>query len=79
MIIEFEPNRILLSCPPKWWLYYKTENETYFNKISVTYEQLKQFLETYGYETNDILELKNFGIDIKNIKQNKNLFTQTET
>lgn len=73
MIIEFEPNRMLLSCPSQWWLYYKTENEPHFNKISVTYEQLKIFLETYGYETNDILELNKFGIDTKNIKQNRNL------
>ena len=62
MIIEFEPNRILLSSPMQWWMYYKQENEFNFNKISVTYEQLKLFLETYGYETNDILELKKFGI-----------------
>ena len=73
MIIEFEPNRILLSYPPQWWLYYKQENEQNFNKISITYEKLKLFLETYGYETNDILELKNFGIDIKDIKHNINL------
>ena len=73
MIIEFEPNRILLSYPPQWWLYYKQENEPYFNKISITYEKLKLFLETYGYETNDILELKNFGINIKDIKHNRNL------
>ena len=70
MIVEFEPNRILLSSPPQWWLYYKQENDKYFNKINVTYEQLKLFLETYGYETNDILELKKFGIDTKNIKHN---------
>ena len=73
MIIEFEPNSILLSNPTQWWLYYKQENEPYFNKIYVTYEKLKLFLETYGYETNDILELKHFGIDIKNIKHNRNL------
>ena len=73
MIIEFEPNFMLASCPPKWWLYYKTENELHFNKISVTYQQLKLFLEIYGYETNNIVELTKFGIDIKNIKQNKNL------
>jgi hypothetical protein len=73
MIIEFEPNRILLSYPPQWWLYYKQENEQYFNKISITYDKLKLFLETYGYETNDILELKKFGIDIKNLKHNVNL------
>ena len=73
MIVEFEPNRILLSYPPQWWLYYKQENEPYFNKISITYEKLILFLETYGYETNDILELKNFGINIKDIKHNRNL------
>ena len=73
MIIEFEPNRILLSSPMQWWMYYKQENEFNFNKISVTYEQLKLFLETYGYETNDILELKKFGIITKNIKHNRNL------
>jgi len=44
-----------------------------FNKICVTYEKLKLFLETYGYETNDILELKKFGIDTKYIKHNRNL------
>ena len=73
MLVEFEPNRILLSYPPQWWLYYKQENEPYFNKISITYEKLKLFLETYGFETNDILELKKFGIDVENIKHNKNL------
>lgn len=73
MIIEFEPNRILLSSPAQWWLYYKIENEPHFNKISVTYQQLKIFLETYGYETNDILELNKFGIDTKTIKHNRNL------
>ena len=55
MIIEFEPNKILVSSPPQWWLYFKQENETYFNKISVSHEQLKLFLETYGYESNNIL------------------------
>lgn len=73
MIIEFEPNSILPSNPPQWWLYYKQENEKYFNRISVTFEKLKLFLETYGYETNDILELKKFGIDTTNIKHNINL------
>lgn len=73
MIIEFEPNIVLMSYPPQWWLNYKHENEQHFNSISVTYEKLKLFLETYGYETNDILELKKFGIDVKNIKHNKNL------
>ena len=73
MIVEFDPNTVLLSYPPKWSLYYKTEYEPRVNKIYVTYEQLKIFLETHGFETNDILELKNFGIDTKNIKHNVNL------
>ena len=73
MIIEFEPNSILTSNPPKWWLYYREENESDFKRISVTYEKLKLFLETYGYETNDNLELNKFGIDTKNIKHNRNL------
>ena len=38
MIIEFEPNRILLSSPVQYWLYYKDDYEKHFNKISVTYE-----------------------------------------
>lgn len=71
MIVEFEPNRMLLSYPPQWWLYYKEENEPSFTKISVNYEQLKAFLETYGYDTNDMLELKRFGIDVDKIKRNK--------
>jgi hypothetical protein len=73
MIVEFEPNKVLLSYPPQWWLYYKADYETSFHKISVTYEYLKLFLETYGYETNDILELNKFGIDTKNIKHNSKL------
>lgn len=44
-----------------------------FNKISLTYELLKIFLETYGYETNNILELNKFGVDTKHIKYNINL------
>lgn len=72
MIIEFEPNIVLASCPPKWTLYYKTDEEQYFNKIFLTYKQLKLFLETYGYQTDNIFELKKFGIDTKNMKQNTN-------
>jgi len=73
MYIEFEPNRILLSYPPQWWLYYKQENELDFKRISVNYEQIKLFLQTYGYETNNTLELNKFGIDTRNIKHNINL------
>lgn len=73
MIVEFEPNRILPSYQVQWCLYYKPENEINFKKINVSYEQLKAFLETYGYESNDILELNKFGIDTTNIKHNINL------
>jgi hypothetical protein len=73
MIVEFEPNKMLLSSPPQWWLYYKQENDQYFNKISITYDKLKLFLETYGYATDNILELKQFGIDTQNITHNTNL------
>jgi len=73
MIIEFEPNSMLLSSPPQWWLYYRQENEFNFKKISVSQPQLITFLETYGYETNNLALLKKYGVDISNIKENKNL------
>jgi hypothetical protein len=73
MIIQIQPNNILTSSPPQWLLYYKEDNELYFNKISLTYTTLKLFLEQYGYETNDIYTLNKFGICIKNIKQNSKL------
>jgi len=73
MIIEVQPNIILPSHPPQWWLYYKEDNQFEFKRICVTHEKLKLFLETYGYETNNILELKNFGINTTNIKQNVKL------
>lgn len=70
MIIEFEPGRTLLSSPPKWRVFYKEEYEQSFREMIMGYNELKKFLETYGYETNDIFELKKFGIETKNIKQN---------
>lgn len=73
MIIEFEPKMILASSPPQWWVYYREEYKTTFRKMALNFEQLKLFLETYGYETNDILELKQFGIETKQIKQNPKL------
>ena len=74
MIVEFEPFINVLACQPsKWYLYYKNDDEPYFNKILLTYPQLKLFLETYGHESNNLLELQRFGIDITNIKYNKNL------
>ena len=73
MIIEIQPDCILLSCPPKWWLYYKNDNDLYFEKIDLTYDKLKLFLEYYGYETNNIHELNKFGISVKYIKHNPKL------
>ena len=74
MIIQFEPNRrILLSSPPMWWLGYKQEDEVEFHWRCVTYDKLKLFLQKYGYETNDILELRKFGINTTYIKHNSNL------
>jgi len=73
MIIEFQPNRILLSSPEQWIIYYKQDNDIYFNEMYLTYDKLKLFLEQYGYETNDIYLLKEFGISVKNIKQNSKL------
>jgi hypothetical protein len=73
MIIEFQPNRILLSSPEQWLIYYKQDNDIYFNEMYLTYDKLKLFLEQYGYETNDIYLLKEFGISVKNIKQNSKL------
>jgi hypothetical protein len=73
MIIQFEPNKILLSNPTQWWLGYKQEDEVHFHWTCVTYDILKLFIQKYGYETNDILELRKFGIDTTYIKHNKNL------
>lgn len=73
MIIEFEPYRIFLSYPARWRVFYKLDKEPVFKEIHVTYHQLKLLIEQYGYESDDILELKNFGIDTKNIEHNRNL------
>jgi hypothetical protein len=73
MIVEFQPNNILLCCPPLWWLDYKQDNDVNFKRIAVSYDQLKTFLELYGYATNDILELTKFGVNVKNIKHCREL------
>lgn len=41
MIVEFEPNRILACSPPKWWLYYKTEqlSQNSSNKCNIRITQ----------------------------------------
>ena len=70
MIIEFEPNKMSSHCPPEWTLYYKGNLELKWYKINVTYDILKMFLEKYGYESPDVLQLIHFGIDTTNIKLN---------
>jgi hypothetical protein len=73
MIIEFTNNCVLENSHLMWFIHYKEENELIFKKISVDYHTLKLLLEHFGYETNDIDELKKFGVSIKNIKYNSNL------
>jgi hypothetical protein len=73
IIIEFEPNRILACSPPKFNVYYKNNAEFIFQKIILTYEELKYFLETYGFETNNLYELNKFGVSTNTIKENKEL------
>ena len=70
IIIEFEPNLVCTSLPPQWRIKYKEDNELEWNYLFLTYEKLKLFLETYCYETNDILELQQFGINTSKIKHN---------
>jgi len=69
-IIIIQPNNILLSSEPQWWLYYKNDDEIYFHKISVSYSQLKYLLEKYGYETNNIFEFNKLGINTHYINSN---------
>ena len=64
VIIEFQPNVLLLSNPPQWTVYYKNEYDIKWEKIILTYTQLKQFIEMYGIETQHIAELHNMGINI---------------
>ena len=73
MIIEIQPCCVkpcskVLSVPPMWLIYYKEENELHFNMIRLPYHKLKLFLEQYGYETNNISALINYGFSVKNIK-----------
>ena len=64
VIIEFQPNVLLLSNPPQWTVYYKNEYDIKWEKIILTYTQLKQFIEMYGIETQHIAELHNMGINV---------------
>jgi hypothetical protein len=71
VIIEFETNTVLACNPPKWKIGYKDKGE--FHKLNIDYRELKQFIEKYGTESNNISELKQLNIDTKNIVENKYL------
>ena len=73
MIIEFEPYRLCPCVPPVWKLYYRDDNELYYNEMLITKTKLILFLETFGYETNNILLLQEFGVNTQNINENKKL------
>jgi len=78
MIIEIQPCcpqpcSKVLSVPPLWLIYYKEDNELNYNIIRLPYHKLNLFLEQYGYETNNIYALINYGFSVKNVKQNSNL------
>jgi hypothetical protein len=73
MIVEITPYTFTASVPSLWTLWYKEEDEVYFNTLLLTFTQLKLFLEKYGYETNDIELLNKFGICTKNIQHNPSL------
>jgi len=51
MIIEFQPNCILLSAPAQYWVYYKEDNDMYFKKMCMSQKTLILFIEHYGYES----------------------------
>lgn len=73
MIIEIELHKCSASIPPFYSLYYKNEDEICFRVIRLDKYTLVNFLEMYGYETNDIERLIMFGVNTENIKCNKNL------
>lgn len=73
MIVEIEPYVSKACSPPKYTLWYKNDGETYYRHLCLGYFEVKQFLETYGYETNNLIELIKFGINAANIVENKNL------
>lgn len=86
MIVEFHPYKKLdhMSFPEKceyltpiqkshWILYYKDDDAKNYNTIILTYDELKLFLEIFGYQTNSLIELQLFGIRTENIIENKNL------
>jgi len=78
MIIEIQPCcpqpcSKVLSVQPLWYLYYKEDNELNYNIIRLPYHKLNLFLEQYGYETNNIYALINYGFSVKNVKPNSNL------
>jgi len=79
MIIEIQPCCVqppyskVLSVPPMWLIYYKEDNELHFNIIRLPYHKLNLFLKQYGYETNNIHALINYGFSVKNIKHSYKL------
>jgi hypothetical protein len=44
MIVEFEPNRMLLSYPPQWWVRFY-DSHGYSEDVHMTHKELKLFLE----------------------------------
>jgi hypothetical protein len=68
-----QPCSKVFSVPPLWLIYYKKDNELNYNMISLPYHKLNIFLEQYGYETNNICALINYGFSVKNIKPNSKL------
>jgi hypothetical protein len=69
LIFEFETNKILLSQPPQISVYYKYQSEPEYKKINLFINQAKEFIETFGIETNDKLLLEQFTDNKLNIKQ----------
>ena len=73
LIFEFETNKILLSQPPQMSVYYKYQSEPEYKKINIFLNKVKEFIESFGIETNDKLLLEQFtgnklNINQKNIK-----------
>ena len=78
MIIEFLNNPIISYNANRqiylqWTIKYKEINELYFHEILLDYEQLKLFLETYGFVTNSLDQLQKLNVDITRMVENKRL------
>ncbi len=74
LIIEFEPNKVFPSVPPKYKIYYKYENEFEFKEVILTHDKIKEFFESlsansdYSVEVNNSEQLKKFGIELQQLK-----------